>query len=469
MANARELTRRDVLKRAATAAVAAPAFVPSKVLGRNGATAANDRIHIGVIGTGIRGKYLIANMSPPGRVVSLCDCSLRRIDETRSPAGQYAKPLAAFAASDAKKCTVHQDYRRLLDENLDAVMIAACDHHHAQAAILACQAGLDVYVEKPLAVTIAEGRAVVAATKKYDRVVQVGSQQRTMQVNRFACELIRDGGLGKITLVQHRNLPGPMQYEGLPQQPVPKGLDWNLFCGPTPLRPHHRRLWVKEEFKVGDFLWRGWDLWDDYSGHLTTNWGAHSLDMVQYALGMDDGGPVEIWPETEQLKPSLADPWLHKSPPVGTMQDRDADLMRFCPIAMRYAGGTVLRFDPGVEETIFHGERGKLFLRRNHYRTEPEDLAPPPNPKEQARWVGPGHVARPHIENWLKCIQTRELPNAPVEVGHRTATVCHLVNLARRLGRRLQWEPRRETFEGDEEANRLLGRSRRQGFGLPKI
>lgn len=170
-----------------------------------------------------------------------------------------------------------QDYRRLLDrakskDKLDAVIIATPDHHHAQAAILALQAGLDVYLEKPLTVTIREGRLLADAVKRTGRVLQVGSQQRTMEVNRFACEFIRNGGLGRITKVELPNYPGPLPMPPLDQEPAFGGVDFDLFCGPAPLRPHHRHLWMKEDFKVGDLLWRGWDLFRDYSGHLMTNW-----------------------------------------------------------------------------------------------------------------------------------------------------------------------------------------------------
>ena len=289
-----------------------------------------------------------------------------------------------------------------------------------------------------------------------------------MQVNRFACEFIRDGGLGKVSLVELRNYPGPMPPTKLPSEPIPEDLDWNLFLGPTPLRAHNRKLWVKEEFNVGKLLWRGWDLYRSYSGHLMTNWGGHSVDMVQYALGMDESGPVEVWPETNQLGPSLAEEWVEKTPPIGSVANKTTDLMRFCPISMRYANGVEVRFTPSVEPIIVHGERGKMFIRRNDYRTEPAELAPPPDPKEQAKWKGAGHVARPHIENWLECIRTRKTPNAPIEVGHRTATTCHLANIARELGRRLQWDPKLEEFISDEQADALLSRPRRSGFELPE-
>ncbi|MCH2200714.1 MAG: Gfo/Idh/MocA family oxidoreductase [Fuerstiella sp.] len=462
----RQSTRRDMLRKSVPAAI--PLFVPSHVLGGRGRVGANDRIHIGVIGTGARGKYLIANVPPAGRVVSLCDCSLSRIDQTRHPTGKFAKPLAQFRESEARHCTSYQDYRQMLDrEKLDAVIIATPDHHHAQAALLAFQAQLDVYVEKPLALTIAEGRAMVEAAKRHKCIVQVGSQQRTMQVNRFACEFVRDGGLGKLSRIDVPNFPGPIPYDHLENQPVPDDLDWTLFLGPTPMRTHHRKLWVKDEFKVGNLLWRGWDFWQDYSGHGMTNWGAHRLDMVHYALGIDEGGPVEIRPQKKLINPALADRWKKVTVPFGTLKNREADEMRFCPVTMLYDNGVELRFHPDAEDAVFYGDRGKLLIKRNDYRAEPADLIPAPDPQEQARWKGAGFVARPHIENWLDCIRSRKTPNAPVEVGHGAATVCHLANIVRELGRPLHWDARNEVFLGDDEANQCLRRPRRKGFELP--
>ena len=469
---------------------AAPTFLPPAVLGSPGKPGPNDRIRIGVIGTGIRGKQLIGNLPPEGRVAAICDCHAGRTAGTLRPDMSTAqgRQLRPFVENDAAGCETYQDYRRMFeDAELDAVIIAAPDHHHALAAVLACRAGLDVYLEKPLALTIREGRAIVEAAERYDRVVQVGSQQRTMEMNRFACEFIRDGGLGRVSLVQLWAIPGPLRYDqfvgpaatadssrfeiDLGEEPVPEGLAWDLFCGPTALRPHNQKLWRKEEFRVNGLLWRGWDLWRSYSGHLMTNWGAHSVDMVQYALGMDESGPVEIWPETSRLEASLDEQWPAKTPPFGAAGESPADEMRFCPVSMRYANGAELRFDPGqTSQTAFHGERGKLLMSRNSFSTEPRDLVTdPPGPEARRKWQGVGIVARPHLENWLACVRTREVPNAPVETGHRSVTVCHLANIARELGRRLRWDPEQEVFVNDDQANGLLDRPRRQGWELPDL
>lgn len=444
---------------------------------------ANNIIRVGVIGTGVRGKYLIGNLPPSVKVGAICDCAALRIASVMEPRGDFVKVLAQFTQADAAKCATFQDYRRLLDQakakdKLDAVIIATPDHHHAQAAILALQAGLDVYLEKPLTVTIREGRLLADAVKRTGRVLQVGSQQRTMEVNRFACEFIRNGGLGRISKVELPNYPGPLPLPSLDQEPVFGGVDFDLFCGPAPLRPHHRHLWMKEDFKVGDLLWRGWDLFRDYSGHLMTNWGAHTVDMVQLALGRDDTGPVEV----RAVEPkSVADLWPHwrtkTPPPVGDSATSTSD-RRFWPVTMKYADGIELHFSPwdsthagslknGPDFIVIYGEKGRLKMRRNYFETDPPGLISiDPDAAAADRWKGGGHVARPHLENWLDAICNGVPLNAPVEAGHRTVTICHLANIARELNRRLRWDPVREQFIEDAAADDLLTRPRRNGFSL---
>ncbi|MEM0926266.1 MAG: Gfo/Idh/MocA family oxidoreductase, partial [Planctomycetota bacterium] len=259
-------------------------------------------IRVGVIGTGVRGKYLMGNLPDHARVIALCDCSMERIADTLKPHQEFEEVLAKFIDRDATSAKRYQDYRIMIDrERLDAVIIATPDHHHVQTAMLALDAGLDVYVEKPLSLTIREGRLLAEKVSRTKRVLQVGSQQRTMELNRFACQFIRDGGLGRVHRVDCPNYPGPITASDFDAEPIPSGLDWDLFIGPTAMRPHNRKLWIKDAFKVDELLWRGWDLFRDYSGHLMTNWGAHSIDMVQYALGMDESGPVRIAPLSSDM------------------------------------------------------------------------------------------------------------------------------------------------------------------------
>lgn len=417
-----KLSRRRFLRQAALATgggLAAPYLLPGGVLAAPGKPAPNDRVIIGFIGTGGRARQLMDHVPRGGRIVAISDCYRQRMAETL----QQKKT----------NWRTYQYYRQMLEkENLDAVVVATPDHARVLPCIHACQAGLDVYAEKPLTLTIAEGRVLVRAVRKYKRVFQVGSQQRTMEMNRFACELVRNGGIGKIKAVLGCKYPGPRRYTGLPEEPIPEGLDWDVWCAQTDLRPYNRQLHFS------------WMAWRSYSGGEMTNWGAHGCDQIQWALGASHSGPVEIWPTSE-------------GPSGG--------------VRMRYAGGVVVRYE--LEQGpmgggIFVGEKAKIEINRNKFTTNPPDLVKnPPEPATAEIWEGPGWIARPHIQNWLDCIKSRELPNADVEIGHRSITVCHLANIARELGRRLKWDPDKEIFPGDDEANKYLDRPKRKGYELP--
>jgi predicted dehydrogenase len=419
-----KLSRRRFLKRSAgvlTAAAAAPMIIPSGVLAADGQPGANERINVGIIGTGNRGRMLINQLPEAARIVAISDCYIHRMDETMTLM--------------KKQWPCYQDYRKMIEnEHLDAVIVATTDHGRPLPCIRACQAGIDVYAEKPLSVTIEEGQAMVKAARHYKRVFQVGSQQRTMEFNRYACDLVRGGKLGTIKEVLAQNYPGPSVPEALAEELVPEGDDWNMWSGPTPLLPFNSKL----QF--------GWMRWRMYSGGEMTNWGAHGVDQIQSALGMDGTGPVEFWPVTPG--------------PNGN-------------VSMRYANGVTVKFESTeapMGGAIFIGENGKVIIDRNGFKAEPKELAvnPPPEEKKHS-WTGPGWNAKPHMANWLECIKTRELPNADVEIGHRSISICHLLNITRELGRKLAWNPKTETFVGDAEANTRLGRPRREGFELPTI
>ncbi|MEZ6147257.1 MAG: Gfo/Idh/MocA family oxidoreductase [Planctomycetaceae bacterium] len=420
---ANQTSRRDFIKQATIAGVVfgAPTFIPSTVLGRDGGTAASETIRVGVIGVGGRARQLMSQLPAPGKLVATADCFMERQVQARQ------EKLVEGPAYD--------DYREMFDkEQLDAVIIATPDHGRSLPCIRACQAGLDVYAEKPLTAYVREGREVVKAARQHNSVFQVGTQQRTMELNRYCCEVVRSGGIGDIKVVQAVNYTGPRRYEGLPEQPIPEGDNWDMWCGPTELRPFNRDL----QF--------GWMQWRAYSGGEMTNWGAHGVDQIQSALGKSHTGPTELEPVTPG--------------PNGKVN-------------MRYADGTLVRFelDGGpVGGAIFTGSKAKIEINRNKFTTNPKDFLPDaPGPAVQQKWEGPGWTAAPHLANWLDCIKTREEPNADVEIGHRSISVCHLVNITRELGRNLHWDPEREEFEGDDEANALLDRPRRAGYELPTI
>jgi predicted dehydrogenase len=328
-------------------------------------------------------------------------------------------------------------------KDIDAVIVATGEFQRILPCIHACQAGKDIYAEKPLSLYVREGRALVDAVRRYHRVLQVGTQQRSMEMNRAACELVRSGWLGKVIEVRAMNFPGPSltPYEGAPAQDVPKSLDWNMWLNQAAWRDFNRH-------------WMDWMLWQDFSGGEMTNWGAHAVDQIQWSLGMDQSGPTEITP---------------RSP------GRNGE------VSMRYANGVEVNFslpwgDGPAGGAIFICEKGKIEINRNKFTSNPRQIAVELRKKidvaeEERKWSDKSALwqARWHMQNWLDCIRSRAKPVADVEIGHRSATVCHLANIVRAVGRPLRWDPVREDFDGDAEASAYLVRSRRQGFELPAI
>jgi predicted dehydrogenase len=413
-------SRRQFLKAGVLGAgvvTAFPYLVPRRVLG------ANDRIQVGVIGVGSRGNLLIDQLPEAADLVAVSDCYFKKCDDAAS------KRKARWRA--------YPDYRKLLDQkDIDGVVIATNEHWHVLCAMHACQAGKDVYVEKPLSLYVQEGRALVSAARKLNRVVQVGTQQRSMAMNRLGCEFVRNGGLGPLVFVQGSNYTSPaIAPPASPPEPVPETLDWDVWVGQAPMRPYAKG--------AGS----GWD----FVGGEMTNWGAHGLDQVQWALGMSETGPVEFWPVADGISPPGA-------------------------LAFRYANGVPVRLEIPTGDlqggAIFVGEKGRIEIIRNMFRTDPPQMVKQlPPPEEVQKWRDEVALwqAKYHMQNWLDCMQTREKPVADVEIGHRSATVCHLANITRRLGRRLRWDPQAERFVGDEEANGFLTRPRRKGYELPQI
>ena len=423
------LSRRDFFGRAAAAGalgLAAPYVVPTHAFG------ANERLGIGGIGPGRQGRGLLG--MPSSQLLAVADVNLPR-----------AEAIAART-----KCKAFQDYRKLLElKEIDAVVVSTPDHWHALCSIHACQAGKDVYVEKPMTLTIREGRKMAEAVKKHGRVLQVGSHQRSMGANLLGCELIRNGRIGKITRVIAANYPSP--WEGkLPEQPVPKGLDWDMWCGPTQPVPYNKDLYTPRAQP-------GWISFRPYSGGEMTGWGSHGLDQVQWALGMDNAGPIEVWTEGPKFNP----PTYTKPEPRG----RGERACRTPKIFFRYPGGIVMELANGpAGGAIFIGEKGKITINRGRCTSDPPEIA------KQAIKDGETRLYKStnHKADFVACIKSRKQPAAPVEAGHRSATVCHLGNIARWLsGRKLTWDPAKEQFVGDDEANTYIDRPRRKPWAIP--
>jgi predicted dehydrogenase len=415
----RRSRRRFIKELAAVSSLILPTLIPRRVLGDSDTTAANERINVALIGLGTRGRYLSSVISEQANLVAVCDCYSLRFDEL---AARHQKQDGATV-----KWNTYQNYDRMFDrEKLDAVVIATPDHGRVRPAIIACMLGLDVYAEKPLTLSVPEGRALVDAVKKYECVLQVGTQQRSMDVNRYACKFVRDGGLGKVQTILVRNMTSPEPVAGLDEQPIPAGLDWNRFCDQAQLLPYNELLQNK------------WKRWRPLGGGIIADRGAHAIDQVHWAMGWDEIGPEEIWLSTDAPKP-----WQRG-------------------VRMRYADGTEVRFESSDGPdfgAIFIGEKGKVEINRNKFTSNPVDLIPPATLEQ--------NDVPDHFRNWLDCIKTRATPNAPAEVGHRAASVAHLINVCRQVERRLQWDWRAEQFIGDDEANRLLVKVRREGFELP--
>jgi predicted dehydrogenase len=297
-----------------------------------------------------------------------------------------------------------------------------------------------MYAEKPLTLYIGEGRALVNAVRKYKRVLQVGTQQRSMEMNQIACALVRDGRIGKLKVVHGVNYPSSRRIRAMQDETMPDKLDWDMWLAQSPLRSYHKKLQVN------------WTQWFDYSGGEMTNWGCHGLDQIQWALGMDRSGPVELYP-------------MEGGPPGA--------------LAFRYSNGVTVQLDLDAlaENDMmgggrFVGEKGKIDIWRNNFKIDAPgvELGLPPQ-EEIGKWHDSRALwqAQYHMGYWLDCIPTRKDPNADVEIGHRSASLAHLANITRRLNRKLRWDPEKEEFADDAEANAAVHRPRREGYELPLV
>ncbi len=414
----------------------AATIIPAHVLARPGQLGANDRIGIGYIGAGRRANQLM-NLPPAGRIVAAADFDLTR----------------AEAVATKRNCRAYQDYRKLLEaKDVDAVFIAVPDHWHVPAALHACLAQKDIYLEKPLSLTIREGRVLVDAVRKHGRVLQTGSQRRSMAGHRRGCELVRNGLAGKIHTVIIQNYPSPWLAQ-FAAQAIPSSLNWNAWCGMTEPVGFHNDIFIQRSQP-------GWISLQPYSGGEMTGTGAHGFDQIQWALKMDHTGPVEVWCEGGKL-----DPVVYTEPESRDRGNRQTSRGR--RVRMRYANGIEIRLEDNGPAAggEFIGDLGKIRIGNNVVNSNPEELAKTPEDQLKERLP----VIDNHIQDWFEAIKNRTRPIADVEIGHRSAILCHLGNIARWTGRRLKWDPESETFPGDDDANKLLDRPRRKGYELPVV
>ncbi len=388
-------------------------------------------VRIGCIGVGAQGR---SNMNAVKKhVVAVCDLDTRHVATAAATMEKNGTKTATFA-----------DYRKLLEQkDIDAVLISTPDHWHALPVVNACQAGKDVYCEKPLSLVVTEGRAMVNAARKHNRIVQTGSQQRSAKEFRQACELVRNGALGALKQVKV-GLPGP-NWVARAKMPVadsvpPAELDYDFWVGPAPERKYNANR-VHYLFR---FFW-------DYSGGQQTNFGAHDLDIAQWGLGMDDSGPTTI----EGSGTFNKDQWFETPETAKQTFTYANGVSVLCSLGSGgYPGGVTFEGEKGT----IHVRRGGLTVTLNGEKVADPYKLPTGDVK---LYVSNGHHA-----NWIECIKTRKLPICDVEIGHRSATVCHLGNIAIRTGRKLTWDPKTEQLVGDKEASAMLTKEYRKPWNL---
>ncbi|MDR2345302.1 MAG: Gfo/Idh/MocA family oxidoreductase [Planctomycetaceae bacterium] len=443
MKNKKQYSRRNFLQSTLTAAsvgIAIPAFIPRDVfadrtINRPGA---NDRIGIAGIGIGRQGGAVFNSVANDKRtsVICVCDVWKKRADNVAS---KYK--LSADSA--------YQDYRKVIDnKNVDAIVTATPEHWRSLICVNAALAGKHLYVEKPITLTIEDGILMRKAVQKTGIVFQCGSMQRSDVKNYLACQFIREGKLGKISQVIAANYETPWLCD-LPAEPVPEGLDWNLWCGPTEPVPFNQQLFVPRGNP-------GWLSFRNYSGGEMTGWGTHGFDQIQCALGKDETGPVEFLVEGEKLElPTYDKPESAK---------RGNEICSKPNLSYRYADGiTVKLANANRGGGIFIGEKGKIEIFRGRMTSNPKELA--------ENWLQENKNFKlpSHTKDWINCIYDGKKTIGNLETGIRTAAICHILNIARYLGRNLKWDPQKEEFIGDNEANTWLKREHRKGFEQPIV
>lgn len=408
--------------------------------------APSDRVVLGFIGLGQQGLSDFTSFSncPGVQVAAGCD-----VDSMKRE--RFVRRITAWQKQQgvAPRCDSYEFYEEMLErKDIDAIEVATPDHWHALATIHACQAGKDVYCQKPLAYTIAEGLAMVKAVRDNKRVLQVGSQQRSSEEFQKAIELVRNGAIGHVEKIYAR-VGAPPKPLDLPEMPVPGNLNFNQWMGPLndPKVHYHPDLCppISLDPEQNEQLWGAWRWYQETGNGFTADWGAHMFDIAQAAIGMDGSGPVEFTPAGYNGQKYTS---------------------------MKYANGIVMTEQPYREDNEnaqgiqFIGDKGWLKVARGYIECSDPSLL-----KAKKKEVGKGEyeVSSPHMQNFIDCVRSRENPIAPVEVGCSTNTLCCLANISRELNRPVKWNPATLSFVDDKEAaaHRLYWYQYRNPYTLP--
>lgn len=460
MKNNSTQSRRDFIKKSAITTVSAigiPTLVPSSVFGK---FAPSNRINIGAIGVG----RISRTHDMPGvwkhdvaQIVAVCDLDANRVREAQELVnGVYSKKTGK--TFDGVKG--YDDYRNLLqNKDIDAVIVSTPDHWHAPIVVHAAAAKKHVYVQKPASLTISEGRIMADAVKKSGITLQLGSQQRSAEQWRYAAELVRNGRIGQLKNV-YIGLPYDPSGDVEKEMPIPQGFNYDMWLGTTPeVYYTEKRVHPQKGYERP-----GWLRCEQFGAGMITGWGAHHIDAAHWAMDVEYSGPVEIWGSAEFPKSGLWD--VHGS---------------FKTYA-KYESGVVMTISDSFPNGIkFEGTEGWIFVSRGDYNVTGSDPTAPTqkakkldasDPKMLSSVIGEKEihlqVSTDHHGNWLDSIQGKSTVIAPAEVGHRSCSACLLHHAAMKLNRKLYWDPKKERFKNDDEANKLLKREQRKPYAIAK-
>jgi predicted dehydrogenase len=440
----KQLSRRKFIKSAAIGAVGVvmlPQFLASCKQNKKDADGTEDGvIRIGFIGLGQQAMYLLNGFIgiPDIQIIAGSDVYGVKRDRFMKRVNDY------YTKNDQQiEVETYENYKDLIArKDIDAVVIASPDHWHAFMAIDACKAKKNIYLEKPLTFTIKEGQLLSKAVRDNGVILAVGSQQRSDTNFQHAVKMVQEGKIGKIERVNAYVGAPPTPYD-LPEEPVPGDLNWPLWLGPSEFVHYNSQLNppISLDPEQNEQFWGAWRWYKELGGGFTTDWGAHMFDIVQWGLGMDKSGPVEIIPAGFE----------------------DTKYLTFI-----YANGTVVTEEPFNEQQTkgvkFWGDKGWIEVSRGHFLASDDSLLPPSAEVSEGAY----ETKIPHLENFVNALKTKTDPVVPVEIGHRSCTVCTLGNIAYDLGRPIKWDPQAEKFVDDPEAdsNRLYNMTYSDGYTL---
>ncbi|MCA9177096.1 MAG: Gfo/Idh/MocA family oxidoreductase [Planctomycetales bacterium] len=425
MASSELLLRRQFLRTTAAAGVAAPALF-SAVAASAQPVAANDRLTLGFIGIGMMGRGHLSRFLGMNDVQVLAVCDVEKTRRENARQAVEARYAEAKKSGAYRGCDEYTDFRELLArKDIDAVLIATPDHWHAIPCIQAAKSGKHIYCEKPLTFTIREGRMIADAVRDAKVIFQTGSQQRSEFGGKFrqAADLIRNGRIGKVKTVRV-GVGGPPKPCDLPELEAPGDVDWQMWVGPSVYRGYNEILCPRGMHKH----FPAFRQYREYAGGSLADMGAHHFDIAQWALGMDASGPIKVEPPADGAETGLK---------------------------FTYRDGVEM-FHGGPSGCTFEGTEGTLYVDRGALTASSAEILETPLPDNAERV----YLSTDHSRNWIECIRGGKATICPPEVGHRSATICHLANIGYRLGRALNWDPQAEQFD-DKEANALLHREPR--------